>query len=204
MQSRVGHSIMPPLRGSLQPRSNINVYSLRIRITRQPRLSQLPANPTLLHATKWHSEVTVVTRVNPYHACLQSPRNAMRALDILREHGRAEAVDSLVCHIDRLPLSLKRGDDNEGSEDLFFIDVHLGLDIREDGRLDEVPLAITNVGEALTATNQLRTLVFARFREAKDALVLHLGDLGPLVCGCSEGVANYLDFRDVFGEFRDE
>lgn len=128
----------------------------------------------------------------------------MRALDILREHSRAQTIDRSVSHLDSLLFSLEGSDDHEGSKDLLFVDVHLGLDIREDGGLDKVSLSIANIGEALSTTDQLCALVLAGLGEAENALVLYLGDLRALAGGCSEGVADNLDFRDVFGEVSDE
>lgn len=180
------------------------MHSLRVRIPSQPRLSELPTNSTLLHASKRHSEIRVIARVDPYHARLQLPRNTMRALDILRENSRAQAVDRVVGHLDSLLLGLERCDDHEGSEDLLFVDVHLGLDIREDSGLDEVSLSVANVREALSTTDQLCALVLSGLGEAENALVLYLGDLRALAGGCGEGVADDLDLRDVFGEVGDK
>lgn len=180
------------------------MHSLRVCVSRQPCLTQLPADPTLLHTPKRHPEVPVIARVDPHHARLQLPRNAVRTLDILRENSRTQAVDCPVGHLDGLLLSLEGSDDDEGSKDLLFVDVHLGLDIREDSGLDKVSLAITDVCEALSTTNQLRALVLAGLREAENALVLNLGNLRALASGCGEGVTDDLDFRDVFGEVSDK
>lgn len=180
------------------------MHSLRVRIPGQPRLSELPTNPTLLHASEWNPEVAVIARVDPYHARLQLPRDSVRALDILRENSRTQAVDRPVGHLDSLLLGLERCNDDKGSKDLLFVDVHLGLDIREDGGLDKVSLSVTNIREALSTTDQLRTLVLAGLGEAENALVLYLGDLWSLAGGCGEGVADDLDLRDVFGEVGDK
>lgn len=180
------------------------MHSLRVRIPGQARLSELPANPTLLHASKWNPEVAVVARVDPYHTRLQLPRDTMRALNVLCENSRTQAIDRPVGHLNSLLLGLEGGDNNKGSKDLLFIDVHLGLDIREDSGLDKVSLSITNVREALTTTYQLRALVLAGLGEAENALVLYLGDLGALAGGCGEGVADDLDLRDVLAEVGDK
>jgi hypothetical protein len=180
------------------------MHSLRVGIPSQPRLSKLPANSTLLHASKRHPEIPVIARVDPYHARLQLPRNTMRALDVLRENSRAQAVDRVVGHLDSLLLSLERCNDHEGSEDLLFVDVHFGLDIREDSGLDEVSLSVADVSEALSTTDQLCALVLSGLGEAENALVLYLGDLRALAGGCGEGVADDLDLGDVFGEVGDK
>lgn len=180
------------------------MHSLRVRIPGQPRLSKLPTNPTLLHTSEWDPEVAVIARVDPYHARLQLPRNAMGALDVLRENSGTQAVDRPVGHLDGLLLGLERCNDNKGPEDFLLVDVHLGLDIREDGGLDKVSLSVADVREALPTTDQLRALVLAGLGEAENALVLYLGDLRALAGGCGKGVADDLDFRDILAEVSDK
>lgn len=101
-------------------------------------------------------------------------------------------------------LSLEGCNDHKRPKDLLFVNVHLGLDIREDGRLDKVPFAITNIRETLSTTNQLRALFLAGLGEAENALVLDLGDLRALAGGCGKGVADDLDFRDILAEVSDK
>lgn len=128
----------------------------------------------------------------------------MRTLDVLRENSRTQAIDRIVSHLDCLLFRLEGSNDDKGSKDLLFVDIHLGLNVRENGGLDKVSLSITDIREALSAANQLRALVLAGLGEAEDALVLHFGDLRALACVGFEGVTDDLDIGDVFGEVSNE
>lgn len=180
------------------------MHGLRVRIPSQSSFSKLSTNPTLLHATKRHPEVAIIARVDPYHASLQLPRNAMRTLDVLRENSRTQAIDRIVGHLDRLLLGLEGGNDDEGPKDLLFVDIHLRLNVRENGGLDKVSFSVADIREALSTANQLRALVLAGLGKAEDALVLHLSDLRTLARSSGKGVADDLDIGDIFSEVSDK
>ena len=51
-----------------------------------------------------------------------------------------QAVDGIVCGSDRSVVRIERQRRHDGSEDLLLNDGEFGLDVNEDGRLDEVAL----------------------------------------------------------------
>jgi hypothetical protein len=196
--------MLPRQYHNLQTSTNVDMNRLSIGITRQSSLAQLASNTRLFHATEWNPEVGIVRRVDPDHAGIQLPRDAVCTLDVLCEDRRSEAVDGLIGHLNSLLLGLERGNNHKWSEDLLLVDLHAGLDIGEDGWLDEVALSVANIGEGLATADEVGTLVLAGLGEVEDTLVLRLGDLWALGSGLGERVTDDLDFGDVFCEFRDE
>jgi hypothetical protein len=180
------------------------MHCLRIRIPCQPGLTQLAANTTLLDATKRHSEIRVIARVNPDHARLQTSRKRMRTRNVLCENSGSKTISRPVRHLNRLLLGLEAGNNNEGAEYLLLVDRHAWGDILEDRWLDEKALSVADICECLTAADKRGTFILAGLCEAEDALVLSLCDLWALGRGLYEGIADDLDFGDVLGELGDE
>jgi hypothetical protein len=87
-------------------------------------------------------------------------------------------------------------DDDDRSENLLLSDLHVGGNVGEDGRLDEVTLgSVTS-----SALENGRALVLARLDVRRDAVVLELGSSGT-----EEGVgAEGVEGLDLRGKLLDE
>jgi len=185
----------------LKPQSHIHMHGLSLRVTRQPSLAQLPTDTALLHATEGNAVVGVVAAVDPDHAGLDALGDAVGARDILGEDGAAETVRRVVGHVEGILFRLEARDHDEGPEDLFAVDAHAGLDVREDGRLDEESFVGGGaLGEGFAAGDECRAFFLAGFDVCQDTLVLGFGYLRPLEGGFGEGVADDGDILDLLLE----
>ncbi len=173
------------------------MHGLRIRIRRQARLAQLSANPTLLDAAKRYAIIGVVAAIDPYHARLDLLGHAVASRDVLREDRRAKTVRCVVSELERLIFRLEGCDDHEGPEDLLAVDLHAGLDMREDGGFDEEALARADGRESFAARDERGAFFLAGFYVAHHAVILCFGHLRALECRFGEGVADYGDFLDM-------
>lgn len=162
----------------LKLRPKIDMHSLDLRVSLQARLSELPSNTTLLHATERNTWVAVLARVDPHHTRLNLRRNTMCLLNITREDRSAKTVNAVVRSGDGFGLVLERADDSERPEDFFLPNRHVLFHVCEDGRLDEEALAIDRAG--LAADGECRALGFALVDVRQDAVELCFGDLGAL------------------------
>ena len=124
------------------------MHSLDLRVSLETRFSQLPSNTTLLHASERNARIAVLARIDPHHTRLNLRRNAMRLLDIAREHRSAETILAVVRSGNRFALVLERADDRKRPEDFLAPDRHVFFDVCEDGRLDEETLAVDRAGFA--------------------------------------------------------
>lgn len=178
------------------------MHSLDLRVSLQTRLSQLPSNTTLLHATERHARIAVLARINPDHTRLNLRRNAMRLLNIAREHRSAKTILAIVRSSNRLGFVLERADNRERPEDFLAPDRHALFHVCENSRLDEEALAVDRAGFA--ADGERRTLGFALVDVREDAVELCFGDLRALEGFLVPLVADLGDFRDGLFVLGDE
>jgi hypothetical protein len=61
-----------------------------------------------------------------------------RPRDIPREHGTRQPEFSIVGHLDDFFIRRKLDQDDDGTENFLFDDLHIGSSIGKDGRLDKV------------------------------------------------------------------
>ena len=107
-----------------------------------------------------------VSRVNPNGTGLEFVCGLDCPVDVLREDGSSKTVDGVVGLTEDILIILELDDDTDGTEDLFFHDLHVWACVGEDGRLDEV----TFVAVTLAAIVERRTFFLARFDVAHDTL----------------------------------
>lgn len=105
----------------LQPTPQIHMHSLNLTISFQPRLSQLPPNPTLFDASKRHARITVLTTINPHHSRFNFCRDTMGALEIRRENGCSESVAAVVGALEGGGFVLEGGEGYDWAEDFFAV-----------------------------------------------------------------------------------
>lgn len=97
------------------------MHSLNLTISFQPRLSQLPPNPTLFDASKRHARITVLTTINPHHSRFNFCRNTMGALEIRCENGCPESVAAVVGALEGGGFVLEGGEGYDWAEDFFAV-----------------------------------------------------------------------------------
>lgn len=179
------------------------MHRLNLTIRLQPLLPQLPPNPTLLDTSERNPRVTVLTTIDPDHTGLDLRGDAVRALQVLREDGRAETVARVVGAADGFLFRGEGHDGDDGAEDLFAVDTHGVRDVREDGGLDEVAILELGVGRGMgmAACEDGCALGARRVDVREDAVILgasHLGTLegglGPLVADAGGGFEGVFEF----------
>lgn len=106
---------------TLQPTPQIHMHSLNLTISFQPRLSQLPPNPTLFDASKRHARITVLTTINPHHSRFDFCRHTMGAFEIRREDGCSESVAAVVGALEGGGFVLEGGEGYDWAEDFFAV-----------------------------------------------------------------------------------
>lgn len=105
----------------LQPTPQIHMHSLNLTISFQPRLSQLPPNPTLFDASKRHSRITVLTTINPHHSRFDFCRDTMCAFEIGCEDGCSESVAAVVGALEGGGFGAEGGEGYDWAEDFFAV-----------------------------------------------------------------------------------
>lgn len=105
----------------LQPTPQIHMHSLNLTISFQPRLSQLPPNPTLFDASKRHARITVLTTINPHHSRFYFCRDTMGALEIRCENGCSESVAAVVGALEGGGFVAEGGEGYDWAEDFFAV-----------------------------------------------------------------------------------
>lgn len=105
----------------LQPTPQIHMHSLNLTISFQPRLSQLPPNPTLFDASKRHARITVLTTINPHHSRFDFCRDTMCAFEIRCENGCPESVAAVVGALEGGGFVLEGGEGYDWAEDFFAV-----------------------------------------------------------------------------------
>lgn len=105
----------------LQPTPQIHMHSLNLTISFQPRLSQLPPNPTLFDASKRHARITVLTTINPHHSRFDFCRDTMCTFEIRCENGCSESVAAVVGALEGGGFVLEGGEGYDWAEDFFAV-----------------------------------------------------------------------------------
>ena len=70
---------------------------------------------------------------------MQPIRRFNGPVDILREYRARQAIGGIVCLPDNILIVIEFDDNSDRSEDLLADDLHVGLAVGEDSRLDKIP-----------------------------------------------------------------
>jgi hypothetical protein len=127
-----------------------------------------------------------VIAVNPDSAGTEAIRNTNGRVQVGGVNGSCEAVGCVVGGLDDLVFCAELGNGADRAEDLLLHDLHVWLDIGEDGGLDEISL----LSVSLTTNLNLGTRLLALLNIAHDTVILKLGDLWALEGITLEWVAN--------------
>jgi hypothetical protein len=173
--------------------------SLFVRIRFQPRLTQLPAYPTLLHAPKWNPNIAIIARIDPHHSRLNVPCHTMRLCNILREQRRSQAVGAIIRAANSFLLRLEATNNYKRAEDFFAIDLHVVGDICEDGGGHEEAFS-ADIFVGFAAGDQCGAFRFSGFNVGEDAIELGFCDLGALEGVILPWIADYGSRFDVLFE----
>src|SRR5882757_4839403 len=107
--------------------------------------AELTANTRLLIATERRDRIDDVVAIDPDGTSLQPARNLVCATDVVGPDRSGETIGRVIALQDRIVLVLERDYRHDGSEDLFASDLHVVLNIGEDGRIHEVTLAFAYI-----------------------------------------------------------
>lgn len=144
------------LRDCVSNKSLVHVV-LPLTVVVKRGLAELTANTRLLVATEWHLVVKRVVSIHPYSSSAERIRDLDGGVEVRGVHSGGKTVSGLVAERDDLLLGLELADAADRAEDLLLHDLHVLLDVGEDGGLDEVAL----VALALAADLDLGAFFFA-------------------------------------------
>jgi hypothetical protein len=137
--------------------------------------------------------------IDPNGSGLKSVGNFNGGVQILGMNTGGKTVESLMGLLQDILNIRKLGDSDNRSKNFFLHDLHLFVDIREDGGLDEVAfLAVTFAAEF-----DCGTLVLASLDVIHDPGELEFGDLRTLNGFLVEGIADDI-VLGAYGEFLNE
>lgn len=124
--------------------------------------------------------------VDPDSTSLETLHDADATVEVIGVDSRGKTVSGLIAELDGLLLGGELGNGADGAENLLLHNLHVRLDVAEDGRLDKVSL----VTVALTTNLNSGTLLLAGLDVVHDAVILDLADLRTLERLGIEGVTN--------------
>ena len=131
--------------------------------------------------------------VDPHSSRLQVVGDANGGVEVVGVEGGGKTVGVVVSELDDLLLVLELGNGTDGAENLLLHDLHVGSDVAEDSRLDEVAL----VTVPATASLELGTVLLSILNVTHNPVVLQLTDLRALERLLVERVADGVGSRPL-------
>lgn len=104
---------------------------------------------------------------------------------VLSEDMCGQTVDSIVGKLDDFLFTLEFENNTDVTKDLLPHDLHIGANVSENGRVNEVAL----IAQSFATNNEARSLFLARLDIRHDAVELSLRNLGAMLSTRREGVA---------------
>src|SRR5439155_25015355 len=148
-------------------RIQIDVDLFRFQVRLQAVGAQLAACAGLLVAAPRRSVERGMISVQPGDAGAKFLENAHPLRDIAREDTAGQAVNGVVRKPHRFGFVLEQLHAQDGSEDFFADNAHLGVSLYEDSRGNEVAIPQLGIGEALAPTDDFGSFGFAGFDVAQ-------------------------------------
>jgi hypothetical protein len=127
-----------------------------------------------------------VVAVHPYGTSTEVVGDTNGSVQVGGVNSSRKAVGSVVGSLDDLFFCAELGNGADRAEDLLLHDLHVWLNIGEDGGLDEISL----LSVSLTTDLDLGTSLLALFNITHDTVILKLRDLWALKGITLEWVAN--------------
>lgn len=168
----------------------MNAHRFDLSIVFKRIRTQLSADTRFLVSTKGCLVVGHVVLVDPDCAGLEGVGDADRSVEVVGVNTSCQTVGGVVGELENLLLVLEFLDCADRSKDFFLDNLHLVVDVGEDGGLDVVAL----VTESLTSDDDLGTGLLALVNVSHDTVELELGDLRTLVGAFLERVADLVLF----------
>ena len=111
--------------------TDVDVDSLDLGVVLDGVFTEFSTDTRLLESTEWNLWVKLVVTVDPDGSALESLSDSVCSRDVLGEDCGCKTVDRVVgCGYDFL-LGIELGHDNNGTEDLFLDDPHVGSNVTE-------------------------------------------------------------------------
>src|SRR5580704_12522536 len=140
---------------------------------------ELPADTRFLEPTEGRRKVDRGERVEHVGARAHLARHTEAAVVVVRPDRSAEAVVRVVGDLDCVVVPVVRDHDEHRPENLLLGDLHLVVDVGEDGRLDVPTLGEVAAARAPAADGHRRALFASAVEVALDTRPLPLGDDRP-------------------------
>lgn len=164
----------------------MNAHRLDLSIVLKRIRSQLSADTRFLVSTKGSLVVGHIVLVNPDCASLEGVGDADRSVEVVGVNTSCQTVGGVVGELENFFLVLEFLDCADRSEDFFLDNLHLVVDVGEDGGLNVVAL----VTESFASDNHLGTGLLTLVNVSHDTVELELRDLRTLVGALLERVAD--------------
>jgi hypothetical protein len=168
----------------------VNAHRLDLSIILKRIRTQLSADTRFLVSTKGSLVVGHIVLVNPDCAGLESVGDADRSVEVVGVNTSCQTVGGVVGELENFLFVLEFLDCADRSENFFLDNLHLVVDVGEDGGLNVVAL----VTQSLTSDDNLGTGLLALVNVSHDTVELKLRDLRALVGALLEGVADLVLF----------
>src|SRR3984885_15117221 len=124
----------------------IDPHALFLQIFADRGQAAFTSNAGTLIAAKGRKVARRPIGVDPDRTGLEALSHGERGPDALGPDARCKPVLRIVSDLDRLFLVVESDHREDRAEDFLLRDAHLGLDLGEDGRLDEPPLSAFGAG----------------------------------------------------------
>src|SRR5580693_9780040 len=181
----------------------IDPHALFLEVFADRRETALAPNARTLIAAKGRKVARRPIGVDPDRAGLEALSHGERSPDALGPHACRKAVPRVVGDLDRLFLVVERDHREDRAEDFLLRNAHLGLDLGEDGRLDEPSFSAFGT-RGLTAAEHARgALAFGDFDVVEHLLELWPGRYRPDLSRVEQRVAHARGLAER-NEFVDE
>src|SRR5260370_40196375 len=102
--------------------------------------AEFAPDPALLEPAERRSRVENVVAIHPHRARAHAIRNRMRLADVFGPYCRRKPIQGLVGPLDDLAHVLQLQYRHHWPEDVFRLDLHIILPVREPRGLAEIPL----------------------------------------------------------------